>query len=164
MEGKKSLLRVVLKPSRCWIEVVHQSTGLRGCRPVKNAAYINWIYGPHFWQVDTIWHVEARCPLPYATFLLKKRKYKAIALYFCNPQLDAAKQRLTKSIRKPPFLKNLNAALITKSRRAFFCVYTTYSAMARSKEIPLKTKCFANYLCVIGLKLHNVHWYQFSGL
>ena len=75
IEGKKSLLRVVLKPSRCWTEVVHQSTGLRGCRPVKNAAYINWIYGPHFWQVDPIWHVGARGPLPYATFLLKKRKY-----------------------------------------------------------------------------------------
>ena len=40
MEGKKSLLRVVLKLSRCWTGAVHQSTGLQGCRPVKNAAYI----------------------------------------------------------------------------------------------------------------------------
>ena len=39
-------------------------------------------------------------------------------------------------------------AIITKSRRAFFCVYSSYSAMARSKEIPCKRKCFANYLCV----------------
>ena len=32
--------------------------------------------GPRFWQVDPIWHVGARGPLPYAIFLLKKRKYK----------------------------------------------------------------------------------------
>ena len=93
MEGKKSLLRVVRMPSgrgtgrrinQMHLILTGPPPPLRRRRRYVRTAFLYMYRRPgrgrrrRSCQLEPIWHVGARGPLPYAIFLLKKRKYYVV--------------------------------------------------------------------------------------